>query len=50
MLHLLTSRMGASDMKISTIGIDLAKEVFQIHAADHSGKVVQRKNYGVVRC
>lgn len=30
-------------MKISTIGIDLAKEVFQIHAADQHGKVVQRK-------
>jgi transposase len=42
-MHYFTSRMGASDMKISTIGIDLAKEVFQIHAADQSGKVVQRK-------
>ncbi len=30
-------------MKISTIGIDLAKEFFQIHAVDHHGKVVQKK-------
>ena len=35
--------MGASKMKISTIGIDLAKEVFQIHASDEHGKVVQKK-------
>ena len=30
-------------MKISTIGLDLAKEVFQIHAVDEHGKVVQKK-------
>jgi transposase len=30
-------------MKISTIGIDLAKEYFQVHAADVHGKVVQKK-------
>jgi transposase len=30
-------------MKISTIGIDLAKDIFQIHAVDQNGKVVQRK-------
>lgn len=30
-------------MKISTIGIDLAKDIFQIHAVDQQGKVVQRK-------
>ena len=30
-------------MKISTIGLDLAKEVFQIHAVDIHGKVVQKK-------
>lgn len=35
--------MGASTMKISTIGIDLAKDVFQIHAADQNGKTLQRK-------
>jgi len=30
-------------MKITTVGIDLAKNVFQIHAADERGKVVVRK-------
>lgn len=30
-------------MKITTIGIDLAKEVFQIHGADSHGKAVLRK-------
>lgn len=30
-------------MKVSTIGLDLAKDVFQIHAVDERGKVVQKK-------
>lgn len=30
-------------MKITTIGLDLAKQVFQIHAADAEGRVVLRK-------
>ena len=30
-------------MKITTIGIDLAKEVFQIHGVDGHGKGVLRK-------
>jgi len=30
-------------MKITTIGIDLAKEVFQIHGIDAHGKAVLRK-------
>ncbi|SDH89261.1 hypothetical protein SAMN05428952_10913 [Nitrosomonas sp. Nm132] len=30
-------------MKITTIGIDLAKEVFQIHGVDTHGKTVLRK-------
>lgn len=30
-------------MKISTIGIDLAKDIFQVHAVDERGKVVQKK-------
>ena len=30
-------------MKITTIGLDLAKNVFQIHGADERGKAVQRK-------
>lgn len=30
-------------MKITTIGLDLAKNVFQVHGADARGKVVLRK-------
>jgi transposase len=30
-------------MQISTIGIDLAKTVFQLHAVDANGKTVIRK-------
>ncbi len=30
-------------MKIATIGIDLAKEIFQVHGVDDHGKVVLRK-------
>ncbi len=30
-------------MKITTIGLDIAKQVFQIHAADAEGRVVLRK-------
>jgi len=30
-------------MKITTIGIDLAKNVFQVHGVDEQGKVVLRK-------
>jgi transposase len=30
-------------MKITTIGIDLAKHVFQVHGVDASGKTVLRK-------
>ena len=30
-------------MKITTIGIDLAKEVFQIHGVNEHGKIVVRK-------
>lgn len=34
---------GASDMKIATVGIDLAKNVFQVHGVDRHGKAVLRK-------
>ncbi len=30
-------------MKITTVGIDLAKNVFQIHAVDEQGKTVLKK-------
>src|SRR5271167_1292288 len=36
-------RIGASTMKITTVGIDLAKNVFQVHALDERGKAVLRK-------
>src|ERR1700691_45889 len=35
--------MGASAMKITTVGIDLAKNLFQVHAVDERGKAVLRK-------
>ena len=34
---------GAAQMKISTIGIDLAKNVFAIHGVDEAGKVVVKR-------
>src|SRR6266853_94844 len=37
------NREGASVMKITTVGIDLAKSVFQIHGVEERGKVVLRK-------
>src|SRR5450432_1930956 len=36
-------RMGASTMKITTVGIDLAKNVFQVHGIDERGNAVLRK-------
>lgn len=30
-------------MKAATIGLDIAKQVFQVHGADKSGKVVLRR-------
>jgi hypothetical protein len=32
-------------MEIKTIGIDLAKNVFQVHAVDSRGKVALRKQF-----
>ena len=32
-------------MKITTVGIDIAKSVFQIHAVDENGKVVVKKQF-----
>jgi transposase len=34
---------GATHMEISTVGLDLAKSIFQIHAVDATGKIVVRK-------
>jgi len=33
----------ATAMKITTIGMDLAKNVIQVHGVDEQGKVVLRK-------
>jgi hypothetical protein len=30
-------------MKVSTVGLDLAKNVFQVHAVDEAGEVIVRK-------
>src|SRR3984885_7946195 len=38
-----TQPAGASTMNITTIGIDLAKNVFQVHGADERGKAVLTK-------
>jgi transposase len=34
---------GATDMKLTTIGIDLAKNVMQVHGSDEKGKAVLKK-------
>jgi transposase len=34
---------GASEMKITTVGIDLAKNVFQVHGVNEFGKTVVKK-------
>ena len=37
-------------MKITTIGIDLTKNVFQVHGVDERGKAVLRKQLDVTFC
>jgi hypothetical protein len=52
--HLCARVMGAvtntrkepSAMQVSTIGLDLAKQVFQVHAVDVEGMVVLRDDFG----
>jgi hypothetical protein len=34
---------GASTMNITTVGVDLAKNLFQVHGVDERGKAVLRK-------
>src|SRR5262245_46980887 len=41
--HQTTRTGGASNMNITTIGIDLAKNVFQIHGVDVRGKVLLKR-------
>ncbi len=37
------NRMGVSNMKVSVMGLDLAKDVFQVHGVDERGRVVVRR-------
>jgi hypothetical protein len=37
------SHQGALDMQITTVGLDIAKNVFQVHGIDAAEKVVVRK-------
>ena len=36
--------------EVSTIGLDIAKSVFQVHGVDVAGSVVIRKRIGRARC
>lgn len=42
-LSSLTLKNGESDMNITTLGIDLAKNIFQLHGADRVGKTTLKK-------
>jgi hypothetical protein len=35
-----------SEMNVTTIGLDIAKNVFQVHGCDKNGKAVIRKQLG----
>ena len=37
-------------MQITTIGLDLAKNVFQVHGVDATGRSLFRKRFGGRRC
>jgi transposase len=43
MIELITDETGATEMKLTTVGIDLAKSVFQVHGVDEHGKAMVRK-------
>jgi transposase len=36
-------------MKVTTVGVDLAKHIFQAHGIDAEGKVLFRSGYAEVR-
>ena len=36
-------------MDVTTIGLDIAKNVFQVHGVDGAGKVVIRRSRGQIR-
>lgn len=33
-------------MQVTTVGLDLAKQVFQVHGVDEQGKVIYASNCG----
>jgi hypothetical protein len=39
----LKSKQGGPKMQVTTVGIDLAKNVFRVHGCDANGKAVVRK-------
>ena len=41
--NVIHSMKGATEMKITTVGIDLAKNVIQVHGMDERGKAVLKK-------
>ncbi len=43
MIVAIESHQGAFDMQVTTIGLDIAKNVFQVHGIDAAEKVVVRK-------
>ena len=49
MIVAIESHQGALDMQISTIGLDIAKNVFQVHGIDAAEKVFG-SNLGAARC
>ena len=50
MIVAIESHQGALHMQISTIGLDIAKNVFQVHGIDAAEKVVVRKRLDGARC
>jgi transposase len=40
---------GAVHMQITTIGLDIAKNVFQVHGIDAAEKVIVRSNFAAAR-
>jgi hypothetical protein len=42
-LSSIRTKQGKSEMEVTTIGIDLAKNVFAVRGADGSGRVVMRR-------
>jgi hypothetical protein len=43
LLSNIRTKQGGSEMEVTTIGIDLAKNVFAVRGADGSGRVVMRR-------